>query len=131
MDMYQQNIIDHYKNPENAGKLDVATFTKHLANTSCGDEITVYMKVKSDIIENIKFEGIGCAISIASADILYSYLKGRDISEIKKIDLEYIKKLIGIEVSPGRSKCALLGKDALSKDKVEPKVKTTILSMQW
>ena len=111
--MYQQNIIDHYKNPTNSGKIVDASYTKHIANTTCGDEITIYVLLDGEIIKDIKFEGSGCAISMASSDILFESLKGTSISELPNITLQSIEKLLGISISPARHKCALLGLDGL------------------
>ena len=75
-DLYQQLIIDHNQNPQNFGTLEDASHSAEGHNPLCGDVIHVYLILKDNIIEDIAFEGIGCAISKASASIMTSVLKG-------------------------------------------------------
>lgn len=109
MDLYRENILDHYKNPRNFGKIQDADVTHHESNPLCGDEITIQLKLDADgKVTDARFDGVGCAISISSASMLLETLKGKSIDEIKKIDKEVIFDLLGTEVGPGRIKCALL-----------------------
>ena len=114
-DIYKQNIIDHYNNPQNYGRLKGFTHKANLLNSSCGDEMTVYLKVTNNIIGNVKFEAHGCAISIASMSILSNYLVGKKISNINNIDIKFIKKILKIPISLTRTKCAMLGIDTINK----------------
>ncbi len=76
-DLYQQVIVDHSRRPRNRGKLDSATSRAEGYNPLCGDKITIYARVKGDVIEELAFEGSGCAISTASASLLTESLKGK------------------------------------------------------
>ncbi len=115
-EMYQEQILDHYKNPRNFGEMSDADLHAKDSNPLCGDELTMYIKVSDDgHITDIKFYGHGCAISQASASLLTMKLKGKNIEEAKKVDTENIVKMLGIQLSPVRLKCALLSLQVLKK----------------
>jgi nitrogen fixation NifU-like protein len=118
-DIYSEIILDHYKKPHNAGHIKHDTNHAEEDNPLCGDNIKIYIKVSDKkIIEDISFEGEGCAISQASASILTDFLKGKPVAQAKKITTEQMYDMLKIEISPARSKCALLAlrtvKSALS-----------------
>lgn len=115
MDLYQKQIIDHYKNPRNFGKLKGESISSHAENPSCGDSISMNVEFKDGVINNIKFEGEGCAISVASASMLTEKVKGMKITEIADLDFEFIQKMLGIKVNPARKKCAMLPLNVLKK----------------
>jgi len=108
-DMYRDYILDHYKNPRNAGTLPGATNTYHDNNPLCGDEITMSLLIDDDKVKDVRFEGKGCAISQASASILTEEIKGKTLDEVKAIDRQHVLENLGIPISPARVKCALLG----------------------
>lgn len=116
-DIYQEFIIELYKNPLNFGKVDDATYKAEVYNATCGDRIELFIKVKDGIIEEAKFTGKGCAISQASSSLFTGFLKGKKLGELDKITKEDVLKLIKIDLSknPTRLKCALLPLDALRK----------------
>ena len=83
-DLYRENIIDHYKNPQYRGHLDTHQITFEDDNPLCGDHIHVEMQVNEDgVVTNAAFEGHGCAISQASADLLMETVIGMNVDEIK------------------------------------------------
>src|SRR3989339_1179100 len=84
-ELYQELIIDHSRNPRNFGKLENANHMKEGYNPLCGDKFTFYIFEKNGIIEAIKFEGSGCAISTASASLMTESLKGKTIDEADKL----------------------------------------------
>jgi len=114
MDIYQEIILDHYQDPRNYGKLEGAQILK-LDNPSCGDTLTFSLLLKNDIIEDVRFEGSGCAISQASASILSEEIKGRSLQEVQNMTKDDILKLLGIELGPARLKCALLSLETVKK----------------
>ena len=114
MDMYAENIIDLYKNPLNKGELEGYTHEHSKNNPVCGDEIKIQLIVKDDKVEEVKFSGDGCAISIASASMLTKKIKGMDIEKVKKLNKEDILEMLHIPISPGRIKCALLSLEVLN-----------------
>lgn len=107
-EIYKENVIDHYKYPRNKKEMVDFTVTHRDVNPLCGDNITVYAKVKGKEIEDISFTGNGCAISQASASLLTEKIKGRSIEEVKKMNQEEVFNLLGIPISHTRKKCALL-----------------------
>lgn len=117
MNIYQENIIDHYKNPRNKGTLEKSDFIVYEVNTLCGDGLKFFFKVneKKEIIE-VKFDGEGCAISQATASMLTEELIGINLKEIKnKINKEFILEMLGIELNPSRLRCALLSLECIKK----------------
>ena len=115
MSLYQEIVLDHYRNPRNASLLKDATNTIELNNPLCGDVITLTIKEENGVIADLGYEANGCAISVASASLLSEYAIGKTKDELKKLDKDFIIELIGIELSPNRIKCALLPLEALSK----------------
>jgi len=99
-ELYQQTILEHNRHPRNFKKLEGATHVAEGYNPLCGDHLWVYLKVNADgIIEEVTFEGQGCAISKASASMMTASLKGKTIPEAKVLFDEFHKLVIG-ELKP-------------------------------
>ncbi len=109
MDLYEQNILDHYRHPRNKGKMIKADASYHEINDTCGDEIFVSLEMMDNIIKQIKFEGHGCAISQAAISILSESLINKTKKEVMILKFKDLKEQFGIKVSERRHKCALLG----------------------
>jgi nitrogen fixation NifU-like protein len=108
-DFYKENILDHYRNPRNAGTLENATHSHEEHNPLCGDVIRIDLHVsKDDVIDRVAFQGRGCAISQASASMLTEMIEGKTLDEAKQISKDDILEALGIEIGPVRMKCALL-----------------------
>jgi nitrogen fixation NifU-like protein len=108
-DFYKENILDHYRHPRNAGKLEHPTHSHEEHNPLCGDVIRMDLRVNEDnIIDQVAFTGKGCAISQASASMLTEMIQGKTLDEAKEIGKEQILEALGIEIGPVRLKCALL-----------------------
>jgi nitrogen fixation NifU-like protein len=126
--LYQEVILDHYKNPQNKSLLPDNDAQVHHVNPSCGDEVTLGVKLVGDKVESINWEGVGCSISQASTSILSDLLLGKSIDEANLIAenflhlmqskgaeegdpeiLEDAVALAGVSKYPARIKCALLG----------------------
>jgi len=131
-ELYQEIILDHYKHPRNHGTLENADIKIPGKNPFCGDEIILSIKLKDNIVEDVAFEGNGCAISQASASVMTEQIKGKTLQEAKKLFEEFSKMVKGDidfdEVKmdelaafqgvceyPTRVKCALLSWNALKK----------------
>jgi len=114
-DMYRQQILDHYRNPRNYGELEDPSFTHVGENTSCGDEITVDVKLDEadDVVEDVAFRGEGCAISQAAASLLTDEVRGLTLEELYALDRDDVLELLGVEVTPMRIKCAVLTEKVL------------------
>jgi nitrogen fixation NifU-like protein len=115
MTLYQDLILDHYRNPRNFGKLEHATNTGEAKNLSCGDRLEMTISVKKGAVDNIRFQGEGCAISQAAASILTEYAKGKSVETILSLDPKAVLELLSLELSPTRMKCALLSLETLKK----------------
>lgn len=109
-------IIDRYKNPNNMGKLRGGVEAEE-ANMLCGDKLKIYLKLKKNKIVEAKFEGGGCAISMAAVDMLLDKIIGKSLAEVKKMKGEEIEKMMGVELTPSRKKCAYLGLEVIRKIK--------------
>ena len=130
-ELYQEIILDHGKNPRNKGKCEGYTNDAKAHNPLCGDKIHIYLKLNNEkLIEDLSFEGEGCAISLASASILTELTKGKDLSFIKNISEDFlnmiknktkitlnsltedqmttISSLSGVQKFPMRVKCATM-----------------------
>lgn len=115
MTIYREIILDHYRSPRNFGKLSQPTASATVSNPVCGDTIVMEVIEENSIIKDIKFSGEGCAISQASASLLTEYAKNKLKDQLKKLDRQFIMKMVGVELGPNRIKCALLSWEALMK----------------
>lgn len=113
--LYQDIILDHFKNPRNFGVLPDAGRKVSLYNPLCGDRIEIAVTVANDKILNIKFAGEGCVLSIASASLLTEYAKDKNPKDIQPLTKEFMLSLTGVAVGPTRLKCVLLPLEALQK----------------
>ncbi len=110
-DMYQEVILQHYRTPKNFGPLEGANRVGEESNPLCGDHITMRLKVDdaAQRIDEVRFEGDGCAISVASSSLLTEKLRGLSLEEAGRLDRDSVFQMLGIPLSPARIKCALTG----------------------
>ncbi len=114
--MYMENILDHYKNPHNKGRVEKVDVINKEKNPSCGDEIEVSaMLTDNKEIAEVKFDGHGCAISQASISMLTDILPGKKVEEVMKIGKADVIELLCIDIAPMRIKCAMLGLRVLQR----------------
>lgn len=130
--LYRRVIMDHYKNPRNKGSIEDGALTIDMNNPTCGDRIHLTLQVEDSIIQNAKFDGEGCSISMASASMMTQAVKGKTVEEALQlsttfsdmmlgkeyddsIDLEDIEALNGVSQFPARIKCATLAWKAMEK----------------
>ena len=130
--LYRQVIMDHYKNPRNKGVIEESSITVDMNNPTCGDVIHLTLEIADGIVQNAKFEGDGCSISMASASMMTQMIKGKTADEAVKVahifsdmmlgkeiddsmDLGDIEALSGVAKFPARIKCATLAWKALEK----------------
>lgn len=108
-DLYRETIIEHYKNPSYRGHLDPHDIFFEDSNPLCGDHIQIELRVsESGIVSDARFDGHGCAISQASADLLIESIIGKSLTDVQKLNKQNLLDLLGIELGPVRLKCALL-----------------------
>ena len=108
MDLYAENILDHSKSPHLKGVLADPTVTHTERNLSCGDALTLSLRVEHGAILQIAWEGTGCAISQAGMSMLAEELGGMPTQDAANLKPDYLLKLLGVPIGPRRTKCALL-----------------------
>lgn len=131
MNLYRELILDHYKHPRNVGALDRANASASESNASCGDEITIQLQVTRHkladsyvggqarnnkqvlIIQQVRWQGTGCAISTAAASLLSEKIQGMSVADTQKLTDRDVTTLLGGEISFARMKCAMLPLEAL------------------
>lgn len=137
-ELYQEIILDHYKHPRGRGLREPFGGEAHHVNPTCGDDLTVRVRVADDKIEDVSYDGAGCSISQASASVLHELLTGRSLAEAEQVHQEFTRLLAGrgevepdedvledavafagVAQFPARIKCALLAwmafRDALAQ----------------
>ena len=126
--LYQEVILDHYKHPHHKGLKSTFDAQVHHVNPSCGDEITLNVRLDGGTIEDVSWDGVGCSISQASVSILSDLMVGKDLASAQRIHDEFVElmqskgsksgdealledavALAGVSKYPARIKCALLG----------------------
>ncbi len=108
-DLYREVIIEHYKNPSYRGALDPHDFSFADSNPLCGDHLQIDLRVdQNNKVIDARFQGHGCAISQASADLLLESIIGKSIDDVKQMGKQDILDMLGIDLGPVRLKCALL-----------------------
>lgn len=130
--LYRRVIMDHYKNPRNKGELADGGLTVDMNNPTCGDRIHLTMQVEDGIVQDAKFDGEGCSISMASASMMTQAVKGKSVEDAVRLskafsdmmlgkelddslDLGDIEALSGVSQFPARIKCATLAWKAMEK----------------
>jgi len=121
-ELYQETILDHYRQPRNAGRLADANRMAEGFNPLCGDRIKLYLKVEEGVIRDARFEGTGCAIATASASLMTESIKGkredealRQLAQVQRMvtghnggEMGKLQVLSGVHEFPQRVKCATL-----------------------
>ncbi len=131
--LYQEVILDHYRKPRNKGILEDSTVQVHMLNPSCGDEVRLQLQIEDGIVRDAKFVGNGCSISQSSISMMTDLVKGKTTEEASALaarftemmrgdeeaakdrDLGNLRALAGVSKFPIRTKCALLGFNALGE----------------
>jgi nitrogen fixation protein NifU and related proteins len=109
-ELYREQILEHYKRPHNFGRLEQPDLEYEDNNPFCGDEQHVTIRLGEDgRVEEVAFEGKGCAISTAATSLLTDELVGKTREEVLRLPKEFVLDLLGIDISATRMKCAMLG----------------------
>lgn len=115
MNLYQEALTDHYRNPRNRGIIKNAHFASELHNPSCGDSISWQGLIEAGKAISIAFEGKGCVISQGAASMLSQAAKELTCEQIIALEAPFMLSLIGLELGPTRLRCALLPLEALQQ----------------
>ncbi|MBI2410832.1 MAG: SUF system NifU family Fe-S cluster assembly protein [Candidatus Kerfeldbacteria bacterium] len=108
MNIYQEEILEHYRHPHNTGQLEHADVVQQEYNPFCGDKLTLYLTFVDNKVAEVRFMGEGCAISQAATSMLTDKIAGMTRKQIQQLTKEDVLQLLGIELGPTRLKCALL-----------------------
>jgi nitrogen fixation NifU-like protein len=108
MDLYAENILDHYRSPRAKQPLADASVTHGEKNLSCGDALTLQLHLENGVIRGLGWDGNGCAISQAGMSLLAEELEGKTAQEAAAISSKHMMDLLGVPIGPRRFKCALL-----------------------
>lgn len=130
-ELYREVIMDHYQHPRNQGRLDGNAVSVDLKNPTCGDEITLQMQIEDGVVRDVRFKGVGCSISMASASMMTEAVKGKPVAEALDLAREFrllmrggeidsdrlgdLEALSGVSKFPARIKCATLAWSALER----------------
>jgi nitrogen fixation NifU-like protein len=109
--LYRDFILEHYREPHNQGTLDPADLAFFDSNPTCGDELSLTLRLEpaGDRIADVAFTGRGCAISQASASIMTDGVRGQTLAELRDMEPREVLAALGVPIGPARLKCALLG----------------------
>jgi nitrogen fixation NifU-like protein len=126
--LYQEIILDHYRNPRHRGLREPFDAEVHHVNPTCGDEVTVRVRIENGVVDDVSYEGLGCSISQASESVMTELVLGRPLAEALAVQEEFLELMqgrgtvepdeerledavafAGVARFPARIKCALLG----------------------
>ncbi|ADL07892.1 Fe-S cluster assembly scaffold protein NifU [Thermosediminibacter oceani] len=110
--MYNEKVMDHFTNPRNVGEIPDADGIGEVGNPVCGDMMKIYIKVKDDVIEDIKFKTFGCGAAIATSSMVTEMVKGKTIEEALKVSNKAVADALG-GLPPVKMHCSNLAADAL------------------
>ena len=106
--MYQEELMDHYRNPRNKGSLDKPDFVAADLNPSCGDKVIFEGSIAGNNLKSLSFDGHGCILSQATASMLTEKCSGEKLSDVLKLSKDDVLRMVGIPLGPNRIKCVML-----------------------
>ena len=112
MSMYNEKVMEHFKNPRNIGEIENPDGVGHVGNPVCGDIMELYIKVKNDIITDAKFKTFGCGAAIATSSMVTELVIGKSIEEALKISNRAVAEALG-GLPPIKMHCSVLAEEAL------------------
>lgn len=111
--IYREQLMEHYKHPQNRGKMEHPDVETTENNPLCGDVIDMQLRVKDGKIRDVKFDGSACAVSIAASSVLTEEVMGKTLEQAKRMSKDELIKLLGVQLTTSRVKCAALPLEAL------------------
>lgn len=112
--MYNETVMDHFRNPRNVGEIADASGVGEIGNVVCGDILRVYIKVKGEILDDVKYMTFGCGAAVASGSMMTTLVKGKTVEEAKELTNKDVAKALG-GLPPQKLHCSNLAADALHK----------------
>ena len=114
-DIYQEEILEHYRHPRNFGAIKKPTYSSSAENPLCGDSIVLELRIKRNKVDDVGFTGSGCALSTASASLFTEWMRGKTLAQLRKAKPSQLFHLIEIPITPVRHKCVLLPLKSLQR----------------
>ncbi|MBN1618950.1 iron-sulfur cluster assembly scaffold protein [Candidatus Dojkabacteria bacterium] len=122
--LYKEKIVDHYKNPRNYKKLKDYDYKITRSSATCGDEITIFIKMQEGLVGEVGFQASGCAISVAGMSILSEKIKGMTLTDLNNLSEDFVLGLLGMDSKSPRVGCAILSlkavKGAINMEEDDP-----------
>ena len=112
MALYNEKVMDHFRNPRNIGVLENANGIGEVGNAKCGDIMRIYLKIEDDIIQDVSFETFGCGSAIAASSVATELIKGKPISEAMKLTNKTVVEELG-GLPPHKIHCSVLAEEAI------------------
>ena len=112
MALYSEKVMDHFKNPRNVGIIENADGIGEVGNAKCGDIMKIYLKIKNDIIEDVKFETFGCGSAIASSSMATELIKGKPVSEALELSNKAVAEALD-GLPAHKLHCSVLAEEAI------------------
>lgn len=114
MALYSETVMDHFRNPRNVGVIEDADGIGEVGNAKCGDIMKIYLKIKDDVIDDVKFETFGCGSAIASSSMATEMIKGKPVSEARQLTNQAVCQALD-GLPPHKVHCSVLAEEAIQK----------------
>ena len=114
MALYSEKVMDHFRNPRNVGVIEDADGVGEVGNPVCGDIMKIYLKIKDDVIEDVKFETFGCGSAIASSSMATEMIKGKPVSDALKLTNKAVTEALD-GLPAHKLHCSVLAEEAIKK----------------
>jgi len=112
MALYSEKVMDHFRNPRNVGVIEDANGIGEVGNAKCGDIMKMYLKIKDEIVEDVKFETFGCGSAIASSSMATELIKGKPVSEVRKLTNKAVAEALD-GLPDYKMHCSVLAEEAI------------------
>lgn len=112
MALYSDKVMDHFRNPRNVGVIEDANGIGEVGNAKCGDIMKMYLKIEDDIVKDVKFETFGCGSAIASSSMATELIKGKPVSEVKKLTNKAVAEALD-GLPAYKMHCSVLAEEAI------------------
>ncbi|MBO6305727.1 MAG: Fe-S cluster assembly scaffold protein NifU [Selenomonadaceae bacterium] len=112
MALYSEKLMDHFRNPRNMGSIEDANGIGEVGNAKCGDIMKIYLKIENDVVKDVKFETFGCGSAIASSSMATEMIKGKPLSEVKKLTNKAVAEALD-GMPPHKMHCSVLAEEAV------------------
>jgi len=113
MALYNETVMDHFRNPRNVGTIEDADGVGEVGNAKCGDIMKIYLKIDGDIVSDVKFETFGCGSAIASSSMATEMIKGKPVSQALELSNKAVAEALDGGLPPHKLHCSVLAEEAI------------------